>query len=312
MSLTGRVIETTGTWHKVLLSDGEIISARLLGKLKLLKDNSTNPIAVGDRVVIEKNIDNTASISEIQKRDNYIIRQSPRKKHQKHVIAANIDQACIMVTVSGPRTSLGFIDRFLVACESFHIPAFIVINKIDQYNAKDLDSADYWKAMYQSIGYEVFLISTQQQIGLDKVREKLKNKTSLIGGHSGVGKSTLVNALNPSLNIRTNEISKKFNKGKHTTTYAQMHKLFENTFFIDTPGIKEFGLLGIEPEELSGYFKEMRERTNQCKFANCCHENEPGCAIINAVENAQISPDRYTNYLNMLETVRAINHWERK
>lgn len=309
---SGKIIQTTGSWYQVLV-DEKTITARLKGKFKLEELDTTNPIAVGDEVVLEKTETNEFVIIEIKKRKNYIIRQSPRNKHQRHIIASNIDLALLIVTISQPRTSLGFIDRFIAAAESFHIPVKIIINKIDLLQkSKDKEQLEYMQLVYQKIGYEVICSSTITQEGIAQIQNVLNNKTTLIAGHSGVGKSTLLNSINPNLNLKTGAISKKWDKGMHTTTFATMFQLMENTFIIDTPGIKEFMMLHVEPEEVSGYFIDIKKYSEDCQFNNCMHLNEPNCAVKEAVEQHKIAATRYENYLNIVENIKDINYWERK
>jgi ribosome biogenesis GTPase len=309
---SGKIIQTTGSWYQVLV-DEKIITARLKGKFKLEELDTTNPIAVGDEVVLEKTETNEFIIIEIKNRKNYIIRQSPRNKHQRHIIASNIDLALLIVTISQPRTSLGFVDRFIAAAESFHIPVKIVINKIDLLQkSKDKELLEYMQLVYQKIGYEVICSSTVTQEGIAQIQNVLNNKTTLVAGHSGVGKSTLLNSINPNLNLKTGAISKKWDKGMHTTTFATMFQLMENTFIIDTPGIKEFMMLHVEPEEVSGYFIDIKNYSEDCQFNNCMHLNEPNCAVKEAVEQHKIAATRYENYLNIVENIKDINYWERK
>jgi len=289
-----------------------MITARLKGKFKLEELDTTNPIAVGDYVSLEKTEGNEFIINEIHERNNYIIRQSPRNKHQRHIIASNIDQALLVVTIAQPRTSLGFVDRFIAAAESFHIPVKIVINKIDLIRDKDKEMLEYMQIVYNNLGYNVICSSTITGEGIDNVNSTLKDKTTLVAGHSGVGKSTLLNAINKDLNLKTGKISEKWGKGMHTTTFATMFQILENSFIIDTPGIKEFMLLQVEPEEVSGYFKDIKEFAEGCQFNNCLHQNEPNCAVKTAVENTQIAATRYENYLNIIENIKEINYWERK
>ncbi len=309
--MKGRIIQTTGSWYQVLLND-KMITARLKGKFKLEELDTTNPIAVGDYVSLEKTEGNEFIINEIHERNNYIIRQSPRNKHQRHIIASNIDQALLVVTIAQPRTSLGFVDRFIAAAESFHIPVKIVINKIDLIRDKDKEMLEYMQIVYNNLGYNVICSSTITGEGIDNVNSTLKDKTTLVAGHSGVGKSTLLNAINKDLNLKTGKISEKWGKGMHTTTFATMFQILENSFIIDTPGIKEFMLLQVEPEEVSGYFKDIKEFAEGCQFNNCLHQNEPNCAVKTAVENTQIAATRYENYLNIIENIKEINYWERK
>lgn len=307
----GRITQTTGSWYQVLL-DGKMVMARLKGKFKLDELDTTNPIAVGDFVTLEKTVNNEYIINEIHPRHNYIVRQSPRNKHQRHIIASNVDQALLIVTIAQPRTSLGFIDRFIAAAESFHIPVKIVLNKTDLIREKEQEQADYLKAVYNQLGYTVIEASTVTGQGIAIIRETLRDKTTLVAGHSGVGKSTIVNAINAELNLKTGKISEKWGKGMHTTTFATMFEIMPDSFIIDTPGIKEFMLLQVEPEEVSGYFTDIKQYAEGCQFNNCLHRNEPNCAVKEAVENAKIAPTRYENYLNIIDNIRDINYWERK
>lgn len=311
-NLKGRIIQTTGSWYQVLL-DGKIITARLKGKFKLEELDTTNPIAVGDYVSLEITERHEYVINEIDERSNYIIRQSPRNKHQRHIIASNIDLALLIVTIAQPRTSLGFIDRFIAAAESFHIPVKIVINKIDLIKKeKENQLLEYMQIVYNHLGYEVICASTITNVGIDKIKTVLENKTTLVAGHSGVGKSTIVNSINADLNLKTGKISEKWGKGMHTTTFATMFEIMPNSFIIDTPGIKEFMLLQVEPEEVSGYFKDIKQYAEGCQFNNCLHQNEPNCAVKEAVEDTKIAATRYENYLNIIQNIKDINYWERK
>ncbi len=309
--MKGRILQTTGSWYQVLLDD-KIVPARLKGKFKLEELDTTNPIAVGDFVTLEKTEGGEFIINEIHNRNNYIIRQSPRNKHQRHIIASNIDLALLIVTIAQPRTSLGFIDRFIAAAESFHIPVKIVINKIDLIREKDKQLLEYMQIVYNRLGYEVFCTSTITNEGIDTITSLLENKTTLVAGHSGVGKSTLLNSINKELNLKTGKISEKWGKGMHTTTFATMFEILPNSFIIDTPGIKEFMLLQVEPEEVSGYFKDIKQYSKDCQFNNCLHQNEPNCAVKKAVENTQIAATRYENYLHIIQNIKDINYWERK
>ncbi|MBK8350158.1 MAG: ribosome small subunit-dependent GTPase A [Saprospirales bacterium] len=310
--MKGRILQTTGSWYQVLLDD-KIVPARLKGKFKLEELDTTNPIAVGDFVTLEKTEGGEFIINEIHNRNNYIIRQSPRNKHQRHIIASNIDLALLIVTIAQPRTSLGFIDRFIAAAESFHIPVKIVINKIDlTLSNKEKEIFDYLTLIYPQIGYEVFSGSAINMNGINDLNSILENKTTLVAGHSGVGKSTLLNSINKELNLKTGKISEKWGKGMHTTTFATMFEILPNSFIIDTPGIKEFMLLQVEPEEVSGYFKDIKEFSEDCQFNNCLHQNEPNCAVKKAVENTQIAATRYENYLHIIQNIKDINYWERK
>lgn len=309
--MKGRIIQTTGSWYQVL-ANGTVFSARLKGKFKVENYDTTNPIAVGDDVLLEKTTQGEFVINEILPRRNYIIRQSPRNKHQRHIIASNIDLALLIITISKPRTSLGFVDRFIAAAASFHIPVKIVLNKIDLLKEKEKSPFEYLQAVYNHLGYQVICASTITGEGIAQIKEILAHQTTLIAGHSGVGKSTIVNTIQPNLHLKTGKISEKWNKGMHTTTFATMFEIMPDAFIIDTPGIKEFMLLQMEPEEVSGYFIEIKKAAENCQFNNCLHENEPNCAVKAAVEAHKIAPTRYENYLNILQNIRDINYWERK
>lgn len=309
--MTGRVIQTTGSWYQVL-AEGKVITCRLKGKFKLSDLDTTNPLAVGDFVVLEQTENGEFVIAEILPRENYIIRQSPRQKHQRHILASNINQAILVATISKPRTSLGFIDRFICSAASFHIPVVIIINKVDLHTEKDKRQLEYMQQVYPEIGIPVLALSAQNPNDILQFHDLLQDKTSLIAGHSGVGKSTLLNALNPDLNLKTGKISEKWNKGMHTTTFATMFEVFDNSFVIDTPGIKEFANLHIEPEEVSGYFSEINKYAESCQYNNCMHVQEPNCAVIKAVEEGKIALTRYENYLNILQDIKEVNYWERK
>lgn len=308
--MQGIVYKSTGSWYLVKDSDGKFWNARMKGVFKLDDITSTNPIAVGDVVDFEP--ENTAEksvvITKIHDRNNYINRQSPRIKSQQHIVASNIDQSLLIATIKEPRTAPGFIDRFLVACEMYHVPAIILFNKIDLYKEKDLKKLEHLTSIYQQVGYKVLALSLAQETGLERIKELLKNKTTLISGHSGVGKSTFINAVLPHLQIRTQHVSGWSGKGQHTTTFAEMYDLSPDGYgdagrIIDTPGMKEFGLTGVEKAELSGYFPEMKQRLDGCQFNNCLHINEPGCAIKEAVINGAIDEDRYVSYYNILESL---------
>ncbi|PRY86254.1 ribosome small subunit-dependent GTPase A [Mongoliibacter ruber] len=300
--MKGRVIKSTGSWYVVQTEDG-IKNARLRGKFKQEDLKLTNPIAVGDQVLLENEGDHESTvIADILPRENYIIRKSTRKAHHSHIIASNIDQAFLIVTLRSPRTSLGFIDRFLVSTESFRIPASIIVNKMDlEYKEKDLDFLQDIHDIYETLGYPVFEISALEDNSFEyELSDLLQGKTTLLSGHSGVGKSTLLNKLIPSARQTTKEISKFSSKGVHTTTFAEMFELENGGYLIDTPGIKEFGILDIDDYELSHYFVEMRKYLGQCKYNNCKHLNEPGCVILDKLEEGYIHPYRYESYVNIL------------
>jgi ribosome biogenesis GTPase len=300
--MEGRVIKTTGSWYEVKVGD-KMIKARLRGKFKQDNLKLTNPIAVGDYVILdrEKNQE-TAVINTIVPRDNYIIRKSTRKQHFSHILAANVDQAYLMVTVRDPRTSLGFIDRFLVSTESFRIPCTLLVNKIETLTKKkDLDFLEELHDIYGPLGYPIFELSALNDKDLmEKFEPGLTGKTTLMAGHSGVGKSTLLNRLVPRATQATQEVSKFSSKGVHTTTFAEMFPFGESGYFIDTPGIKEFGILDIDNQELSHYFVELRKYLGQCKYNNCKHINEPGCKVLEVLEQGYIHPYRYENYLKIM------------
>ena len=299
------VYKSTGSWYIVKDEEGAFRNARMKGVLKIDDITSTNPVAVGDEVEIEmeSGTENTGTISAISDRQNYINRQSPRHKHQHHIIAANLDQSLLVATLKEPRTSQGFIDRFLVASEMYHVNPLIVFNKSDLYKKKELDKYDAWRKMYEEVGYKVFLISAAKQEGVEEIKQILKDKTTLISGHSGVGKSSLLNVIFPEMNLKTGDISGWSGKGQHTTTFAEMFDLPFGGRIIDTPGMREFGLVDIEKQELSHYFPEMRDRLNNCQFNNCLHLNEPDCAIKAAVVNGEIQEARYVSYLNILDSI---------
>ena len=299
--MEGVVIKSTGSWYTVLDAQGHTHNCKLRGKFKISGSKATNPIAVGDKVSFqtEKGQD-TGIIHDIHDRRNYIIRKATNLSRRTHVIAANLDQAMLIVTLAIPRTSTGFIDRFLVTCEAYSIPAILVFNKIDLYPADVREDLNELMASYEKLGYDCLAVSALSGENLDAFARKLQGKTTLLSGHSGVGKSTLVNAVEPELNLKVQAISTAHLKGKHTTTFAEMFPLKMGGFIIDTPGIKEFGLVDFEPWELSHYFPEMRDLFNQCRFDNCTHLNEPGCRVKEAVEKGDISLTRYSNYINML------------
>ncbi|HEU4902675.1 MAG TPA: ribosome small subunit-dependent GTPase A [Flavisolibacter sp.] len=304
--MTGIVYKSTGSWYSVKDEEGQFRNARIKGVFKIGNITSTNPIAVGDVVDFEKEneAEGTVIITKIHDRKNYINRQSPRAKHQHHIVASNLDQSLLLATLREPRTSQGFIDRFLVACEMYHVPAIVVFNKTDLYKDKEWAQYERLKNVYETIGYSVFAISIKEGKGVADVKEKLDGKVTLISGHSGVGKSTFINAIMPGSKIRTQDVSGWSGKGLHTTTFAEMYDLPSGGKIIDTPGMREFGLVDVEKEELSGYFPEMRLRLNDCQFNNCQHINEPGCAIKEAVINGEIDEDRYVNYVNILESLK--------
>ena len=296
----GLVIKNTGSWYTVLTDDGQLIDCKIKGNFRLKGIRSTNPVAVGDRVQIVPNNEGTAFITEIEDRRNYIIRKSINLSKQSHIIAANVDQAILVVTVANPQTSTTFIDRFLASAEAYRVPVILVFNKTDLL---DEDMLRYQEAMvnlYQTVGYECYQISAETGDGVEALRPLLKDKITLLSGNSGVGKSTLINRLVPGASQRTAEISDAHNTGQHTTTFSEMIRLDEG-WLIDTPGIKGFGTFDMEPEELTSYFKEIFHFSQECKFSNCTHTHEPGCAVLKALEEHYIAESRYQSYLSMLE-----------
>ncbi|GHB44767.1 ribosome small subunit-dependent GTPase A [Mongoliitalea lutea] len=300
--MKGRVIKSTGSWYVVQTEKGTK-NARLRGKFKQEDLKLSNPIAVGDWVLLENEEDlESTVIKDILPRENYIIRKSTRKAHHSHIIASNIDQAFLIVTLKNPRTSLGFIDRFLVSTESFRIPASILVNKMDlDFKDKELDHLQDIREIYEPLGYPVYEISALNDDALlNQFSHLLKGKTTLLSGHSGVGKSTLLNKMVPEAKQTTKEISKFSAKGVHTTTFAEMFEVEEGSYLIDTPGIKEFGILDIDDFELSHYFVEMRQYLGQCRYNNCQHVNEPGCVVLEKLEEGYIHPYRYDSYINIL------------
>ena len=304
------VYKSTGSWYLVKTENGQAFNARIKGIFKIDEITSTNPVAVGDEVEIEaeNETENTAIITDIHERKNYIARTTPHRTWQRHIVASNVDQSLLFATLKEPRTSQGFIDRFLVACEAYHVPAIIVFNKADIYRKKELQQFEDFKSMYEAIGYKVLLTSMKENKGIDELKNLLQNKTTLISGHSGVGKSTFINAIIPELMLRTKDVSGWSGKGMHTTTFAEMFDLPLGGRIIDTPGLREFGLTDISKQELSHYFPEMRERLNNCQFNNCIHINEPGCAVKKAVEEEEIFPERYISYCNILESIEERNY----
>ena len=303
--MKGTVVRTTGKWCNVELENGEVLECSIKGKFRLSELNVTNPVAVGDNVICEKSEgEDRGVVTEILPRKNYLIRKSPHAG-KSSVIGANLDQLFLIATPSNPRTSTGFIDRFLVTAEAYQIPAILIFNKADSYSEEDKQRHQLLTKEYEKIGYQHYLISAFTGQGIDQLKKLMKNKLTLLSGHSGVGKSTLINTLIPELNLKTQEISDKYKKGLHTTTYSEMYILPFGGQLIDTPGIKEFGLEGIEPEELPYYFREIEKTGQHCKFNNCLHVNEPGCAVKSAVEEGQIYYERYHNYINILEDLKA-------
>jgi len=309
----GIVIRSTGSWYQVQLENGEQWNCRILGKFRLQGMKLTNPVAVGDEVEveIEDEIERSALIKKILPRRNYVVRQSPRKKHFLHLLASNVDQAIVIVTIVQPNLKQGFIDRFLLMTEPYNIPTTIVFNKADLYNEDDVTIYEYLKSIYEKIGYQVLLVSAMERTGINELQTVLKDKTTLVAGQSGVGKSTLVNAIQPRLELSTKELSDYSGKGQHTTTFAEMHNLEFGGAIIDSPGIKTLSFIHLEPMDVAHNFREIFEVSKHCKFNDCTHRNEPKCAVKEAVEEGEISELRFFNYLTLIEEMEDQNYWER-
>lgn len=301
--MRGRVTKSTGSWYAARLDDGVTVQARIKGKLRLIDRRTTNPVNIGDLVMIEKEEEDYV-ISEVLPRNNYIIRQSSRNRTAEHILACNIDQAFVMASISQPRTSTGFVDRFLVTASAYHIPAVLLLNKMDLYDEKELKMAGEWLKIYSAAGYKVMQTSATKNFHVTEVKEIMENKITLIAGHSGVGKSTLINAIVPQMKLRVGELSGYHEKGKHTTTFAEMFELPFGGFIIDTPGIKEFGIIDLGEAEVSHFFPEMEKLLHDCKFNNCLHLNEPGCAVKDGVEKNEIALSRYENYLSIIHELK--------
>ena len=298
------VYKSTGSWYIVKNKEGQVYNARIKGKFKIDGITSTNPIAVGDIVEIEDEDDlESTVITEIYERKNYINRVSPHNRNQHHIVAANLDQSLLFATLKDPKTSLGFIDRFLVISEAYGVPAIIVFNKCDLFGKKENEKFLLVKDIYEPIGYKIMLMSIEKLTGVDDVKALLAGKVTLLSGHSGVGKSSFINYIFPELLLKTQDVSGWSGKGLHTTTFAEMYDLPFGGKIIDTPGIREMGLVDISKQELSHYFPEMRAVINQCQFNNCMHLEEPGCAVKDAVNDGSIHTERYVSYLNILDTI---------
>jgi ribosome biogenesis GTPase len=322
--MTGKVYKSTGSWYVVKTAEGDVWNARLKGVFKLDDITSTNPLAVGDDVdwEPENEGEKTAIITSIHDRRNYINRQSPSHRMHHHIVAANIDQSLLVATLKEPRTSQGFIDRWLVTCEAYHVPAVILFNKCDLYRKKEAEKFAEWKAMYEAIGYRVVRMSVSTGEGVGEAGTLLRGRISLLSGHSGVGKSSFLNAIFPALRLKTQDVSGWSGKGLHTTTFAEMFDLPEEGDgeaggggsaaaggrIIDTPGMREFGLVDISRQELSGYFPEMRVLAGQCQFNNCLHAEEPGCVVKEAVREGRIAMDRYISYRSILDSIEENNY----
>lgn len=299
--MKGLVIRNTGSWYTVLTDDGEMVESKIKGNFRLKGIRSTNPVAVGDRVGIVCNQEGTAFINEIEDRRNYIIRKSPNLSKQSHIIAANVDQAFLIATVNYPVTSLTFIDRFLASAEAYRVPVVLVLNKTDILDEDDMRLQQMVDHLYSTIGYDVLQVSAQNGTGMEKLANMLAGKVSLFSGNSGVGKSTLLNRLIPGLKLRTANLSQAHGTGMHTTTFSEMLQLPGGGWAIDTPGIKGFGSFDMEPEEICGYFREIFHFSKNCRFSNCTHTHEPGCAVLKALDEHYIAQSRYNSYVGMLE-----------
>ncbi|SHF80040.1 ribosome biogenesis GTPase [Mariniphaga anaerophila] len=304
----GLVIKTTGSWFTVEDENGDIFECKVKGNFRIKGIKSTNPVAVGDRVIFTVQTDlksasdlNTGWITSIEDRKNYIVRRSPNLSKQSHIIAANIDLAVLVVTVTSPVTTTTFIDRYLASAEAYRIPVLIVFNKTDLYNKDEQQKMAKLISMYSKIGYPCMHTSAKQQMGIEELKSQLKGKTNVINGHSGVGKSSLINLIQPGLNLKTSEISEMHKTGKHTTAFSAMYKLPSGGYIIDTPGIKGFGMLNMEAWEIGHYFPEIFKISKKCQYNNCSHTHEPGCAVKNAVEESEIAQSRYNSYLGLLE-----------
>ncbi len=298
--MKGFVIKNTGSWYTVRTDDGQDIESKIKGNFRLKEIRSTNPVAVGDRVDIDINKEGTAFITEIEDRANYIVRRASNLSKQSHIIAANLDQAMLIVTVNYPITTTIFMDRFLATAEAYRVPVKIIFNKIDRYKGEDNERLEGLIKLYNSIGYPCFRLCAKTEEGMDELKAELKDKKTLLSGHSGVGKSTIINKLVPGVNLKTGGISEYHNKGMHTTTFSEMIELSDGGYLIDTPGIKGFGTFDMEDAEISHYFPEIFKVSPACRFGNCTHRHEPGCAVLKAVREGSISDSRYKSYLSIL------------
>ena len=311
--MQGTIIKSTGSWYNVLTKKGDVLSCRIKGKFKLKDFKLTNPVAVGDEVIIDFDEQpQTGIIKEILPRRNYVLRRSTRQKHFMHLIACNVDQAFVVVSIKKPNIKPGFIDRFLLTTVSYNIPTYIIFNKSDLYNQDDLNYYKELSNMYHKAGFTTLLASANTGFGIDDLKKLLKGKTTLFSGHSGVGKSSLINSIQTGLELKTGDISDITDKGMHTTTFAEMFELEFGARIIDTPGIKELGFLNMEPSDVGHNFPEIFNLSQNCKFANCQHINEPKCAVKDAVENGDLHPLRYQSYLSIMEEVMDQNYWERQ
>ena len=299
--MQGTVVKSSGSVYGVRAIDGTFVDCRVKGNFRLKGIRSTNPVAVGDNVVFDMREDGTAYIVDILERKNYIVRKASNLSKQSHILAANLDLCFLIVTISHPVTATTFIDRFLASAEAYRVPVVIVFNKTDLYNNAEQEELEYLTALYESIGYRCLHTSTVTNSGIDTLKEMMQGKTSLFAGNSGVGKSSLVNAISPEIAAKVGEISKTHDTGMHTTTYTEMFEFMPDSYIVDTPGVKGFGTFDMEVEEISHYFVEFFELSKDCRYGNCTHTHEPGCAVLEALERGEIAPSRYQSYLSMLE-----------
>ena len=299
--MRGLVVRNTGSWYEVKTDDDRLVECKIKGNFRLKGIRSTNPVAVGDYVDIVENKEGTAFITEIKDRKNYIIRKASNLSKQSHILAANLDQCMLIVTINHPETNPIFIDRFLATAEAYRVPVSLVFNKTDLLDKEEQKKQDELMNIYTKINYPCFKVSAKLQIGIEELKNGLKGKVTLFAGNSGVGKSTLINTILPDLNIKTGEVSESSNRGTHTTTFSEMYELQNGGYIIDTPGIKGFGTFDMEEEEVSHYFREIFKTSSNCKYGNCTHTHEPDCAVLEAVERHEIAKSRYISYLSMLE-----------
>ena len=299
--MQGTVVKSSGSVYGVRAMDGSLIECRVKGNFRLKGIRSTNPVAVGDHVKYDVREDGTAYIVEILERKNYIVRKASNLSKQSHILAANLDLCFLIVTISHPATATTFIDRFLAAAEAYRVPVVLVFNKIDIYDSSEREELEYLTALYSSIGYRCLHTSATDNVGIDALKEMMRGKVSLLAGNSGVGKSSLVNAIAPEIAARVGEISKTHDTGMHTTTYTEMFEFMPQSYIVDTPGVKGFGTYDMEVEEISHYFVEFFELSKDCRYGNCTHTHEPGCAVLKALEDGRLAPSRYQSYLSMLE-----------
>lgn len=299
--MQGTVVKSSGSVYGVRAMDGSLIECRVKGNFRLKGIRSTNPVAVGDHVRYDVREDGTAYIVEILERKNYIVRKASNLSKQSHILAANLDLCFLIVTISHPATATTFIDRFLAAAEAYRVPVVLVFNKIDIYDSSEREELEYLTALYSSIGYRCLHTSATDNVGIDALKEMMRGKVSLLAGNSGVGKSSLVNAISPEIAARVGEISKTHDTGMHTTTYTEMFEFMPQSYIVDTPGVKGFGTYDMEVEEISHYFVEFFELSKDCRYGNCTHTHEPGCAVLKALEDGRLAPSRYQSYLSMLE-----------